>query len=306
MDLALENWRLIELTRVRSSDFGRVWRGPFKEGGFGWIASVPTFASCGGFCLGRGRSKNGCWRRLECVSSLKPSMDKVRGFGFGVGFTLGFGFAGGGPSCVGSWGKGIARCGFGDRIGGGDRLTTVRGSVEGGGEGGGATRFCSNMRTSDAVGGTGVSSRRSFGVGIGLFRAAASRAAMFDGEETRSATLSSGTPRVLVLGLLESDLAVLLLPVWSREMGADRGWIGALCWPVPTLDAASSAPWSPPETPVYRFAWGFGLGLGFAKAEAAPINAASRTLNCVSPVGCGTRVRMFVAELIESPSVAGR
>lgn len=56
---------------------------------------------------------------------------------------------------------------------------------------------------------------------------------------------------------------------------------------------------------MYRFACGFGFGLGLAKAEAAPINAASRTLNWVSPVGCGARVRMFVAELIESPSVAG-
>lgn len=173
---------------------------------------------------------------------MKPSMDRVRGFGLGVGLTLGFGCVGGGRCSVGSWGTSIARCGLGDLIGGGDRLTMVRGSADSGGEGGGAPRFCSNMRTSDAVGGTGVSSRRSFGGGIGLFRAAASRAAIFDGDGTRSAALSSGTPRVLVLGLLESDLAVLLLPVWSRDIGADGVWIGVLCWPVPTLDAASSAP----------------------------------------------------------------
>lgn len=77
--------------------------------------------------------------------------------------------------------------------------------------------------------------------------------------------------------------------------------------PVPTLVAASSAPFPPP---VYVFTRTFGLTAGFEKAEEAPRRAAFRTLYWVSPVDCGVwgwgGLRVLAWELIESPSDAVR
>lgn len=54
--------------------------------------------------------------------------------------------------------------------------------------------------------------------------------------------------------------------------------------------------------PVYVFTCGFGFTGGFEKADIAPLRAASRTLDCVSP-GPGAGVfRGLVALVIESPS----
>jgi hypothetical protein len=171
-------------------------------------------------------------------------------------------------------------------------------------------RRCSNMETKAFVGGMGVSSvplgclrgcwgaLRSLmageGGGRGLKRAAASFAAMFEGEGARS-TVLVGRPRVLELDV-DDDFASLLVllgalpPVVSLLSGR--------CPPVPTLVAASRAPL---RAPVYVFVAGLGAGAGLAKAEPAPMRAASRTLCCVSPVGCGARLRLL-AELIGSPS----
>jgi hypothetical protein len=132
------------------------------------------------------------------------------------------------------------------------------------------------------------------GGGRGLKRAAASFAAIFEGEGARS-TVLVGRPRVLELDV-DDDFASLVVllgalpPVVSLLSGR--------CPPVPTLVAASRAPL---RAPVYVFVAGLGAGAGLAKAEPAPMRAASRTLCCVSPVDCGARLRLL-AELIGSPS----
>lgn len=145
---------------------------------------------------------------------------------------------------------------------------------------------------------------------MGLYLAAASFAAMFEGEGMRSARGSSGTARVLeLLELLKGRMGevfgltalFVLPPVQSLRNGeAFPAGVVARGVPVPTLAAARRAPLFPP---VYVFTWGFGLTGGLAKAEDAPRSAASRTLYWVSPVFCGTRrlLRALVAELIESP-----
>jgi hypothetical protein len=121
-----------------------------------------------------------------------------------------------------------------------------------------------------------------WGMGLrGLCRAAASRAAMLDGEGTRSAW-SPCTLSEVVLAVLE--MIGLLTPpgpsVWSRCKAAGL--------PVPTLVAASNAALSPPVY-VLLTGFGFGFGVGLEKAFEAPCNAALRTLYCTSPAGCGTQ-----------------
>ena len=102
----------------------------------------------------------------------------------------------------------------------------------------------------------------------GLCRAAASLAAMLDGEGTRSAwspcTLSEVVLVVLeMIGLLTPPDP----PVWSRCKAAGL--------PVPTFVAASKAALS---LPVYVLLKGFGFGAGLEKAFEAPCKAALRTL----------------------------
>jgi hypothetical protein len=146
-----------------------------------------------------------------------------------------------------------------------------------------------------------------FGNGfLGLYLAAASFAAMLEGEGVRSPRWSSGTPRVLeLLDLLLSRLgdtfdqpALLELPpVTSCLTGDAVPAVGFRVGPEPALVAARSAPFPPP---VYVFVWGFGFKGGFEKANEAPRRAASRTLYWVSPVVFGTWG--LRAELIEYPS----
>jgi hypothetical protein len=142
---------------------------------------------------------------------------------------------------------------------------------------------------------------------LGLYRAAASFAAMFEGDGVRSPMLSSGTPRVLELldwgrscmgdacGL---PTLLALPPVTSCLKGDAVPAVVLRVGPVPALVAARSAPLPPP---VYVFVCGFGFTGGFEKAMDAPWRAASRTLYWVSPVTFGTwGVRAEL--LIEYPS----
>lgn len=125
---------------------------------------------------------------------------------------------------------------------------------------------------------------------MGLYLAAASLAAMFDGDGACSNELSSRTARVLeLLALLKACIGEVL-PEGVRARGV----------PVPTLVAASRAPLFPP---VYVFDCGFGFTGGLEKAVDAPLRAASRTLYWVSPGVCGTwGLLRALVELIESPS----
>jgi hypothetical protein len=136
------------------------------------------------------------------------------------------------------------------------------------------------------------------GGGSGLKRAAASFAAIFEGEGARS-TLLVGRPRVLELDVDEDFASLLvLLGALLGALPPVVSLLSGLCAPVPTLVAASRAPL---RAPVYVLVAGLGAGAGLAKAEPAPMRAASRTLCCVSPVDCGARLRLL-AELIGSPS----
>jgi len=328
-----------------SSDFGRVCRENLCGGFEGGETDVLIVASCTGFCLIGGDFRGSFLGVLKYACSLLPSTC----CGGSVILCFGFGFTGGGvcvltlcrgASSFGSGGNLNARCGFGDRTGGGEFWVTRIGAE---GLVGVLGRACSNILTSEFVGGIGVSSvglcgdsgcralltaecdsrlplllrgcwlgfldsslastfptlpeggstSLSFGwcslmVGgtaawgrgrRGLCRAAASRAAIFEGEETRSGW-SSGT--LSELELFDLDRFGLLTPTdppvwWLRK---DAGL------PVPTLVAASKAPLSPP---VYVFTKGFDLAGDLEKAFAAPRSAASRTLCWVSPAVCGTQ-----------------
>jgi hypothetical protein len=115
----------------------------------------------------------------------------------------------------------------------------------------------------------------------GLCRAAAKRAAMFDGDVSRSKRSSSGRPSVLelkLLGLLPACMGDRLGRVVLRLLRV----LPPVHW-VPTFVAATRAPLLPP---VYVFAIGPGAEGGFEKASEAPCSAALWTLNCVS-LGCG-------------------
>lgn len=141
-----------------------------------------------------------------------------------------------------------------------------------------------------------------WGVGfIGLNRAAASLAAILDGDGARWSAASLGTPSVLeLLDLLMAGLLTLceaeLPPVQSRCRLSPAVLLGR---PVPTFAAASKAPFFPPT---YVFACGFGLTGGLLKASDAPQRAASRTLCCVSPVDRCVAWLRLCAELIWHPS----
>ena len=141
-----------------------------------------------------------------------------------------------------------------------------------------------------------------------LCLAAASLAAMLEGEGPRSTEWSSGSVKALDAGELLSwrtgDTLGLELRALPPVLSAPSG-VAALedvlvfrGVPVPTLVAASRAPLPPP---VYRFVCGLGFRGGFEKASEAPRRAAFGTLYCVlflfllllllllllSPVDCG-------------------
>ena len=124
---------------------------------------------------------------------------------------------------------------------------------------------------------------------IGLYLAAASFAAMLEGDGVRS---TSGTPKVLELfDLLSSCIgdrvgraALLELPPVASCLTGEAGLVLFLGVPASALVAASNAPLPPP---VYVLLVGFGFTGGFEKAEDAPRRAASLTLNWVSPAVFG-------------------
>lgn len=133
------------------------------------------------------------------------------------------------------------------------------------------------------------------GIGfMGLYRAAANFAAMFDGEGMRSRCGSSGIPRLLELleglrALMGDWLNLFTLRALPPVQSLRKGEVFLVTLSlrgvtVPTLVAASSAPLLPP---VYVLTFGFGFTGGLEKAEDAPRRAASWTLYCVSPVVCG-------------------
>jgi hypothetical protein len=146
------------------------------------------------------------------------------------------------------------------------------------------------------------------GIFIGLCLAAASLAAMLDGDGTCSNRPSSRTTRVLeLLELLSVCLgeayvlpALALPPVQSLRNGQVlSAGVRDLGVPVPALVAASKAPLVPP---VYVFVRGFGFTGGLEKAVEAPRRAASRTLNWMSAGVCGRELLRAPVEIIDSPS----
>jgi len=147
------------------------------------------------------------------------------------------------------------------------------------------------------------------GIFMGLYLAAASLAAMLDGDGTCSNRPSSRTPSALELLLLlracmgdAYDLPALVLPpvqfLGNGEVLSDG--VRARGVPVPALVAASRAPLLPP---VYVFVCGLGFTGGLEKAVEAPRRAALCTLYWVSPEVCGTwGLLRALVELIEYPS----
>lgn len=247
---------------------------------------------------------------LKRLSSIIPSIDNVRGFGFTGGGVRAFIRSSEAPS-LGSGGRLNVRCGFGDFIGGGPFCETASGSADTICLAGVLGRFFSNMLTSAVVGGIGLSSVDSFfgarmvlafdraptlplrfggwslavrdssrartfralpaggrtslpfvlwsyetvfwGTGLsGLYLAAASFAAMFEGDGVRSEKLSSGTPSEFeLLDWLSRNgddpgLPVLLPPVQFLPIGDTLPWGAPRGLPVPTFVAASKAPLFPP------------------------------------------------------------
>lgn len=141
---------------------------------------------------------------------------------------------------------------------------------------------------------------------IGLYRAAASLAAMLEGDVPGSGRPSSGTASVLELlewlnaGGGTADVLVLPPVQFLRSGEVLPDGVCARGVPVPTLAAARRAPLFPP---VYVFGCGFGFKGGLKKAEDAPRRAALCTLYWVSPGACGTcGLLRALVELIESPS----
>jgi hypothetical protein len=121
----------------------------------------------------------------------------------------------------------------------------------------------------------------------GLWRAAASRAAMFEGEGPRVGVSGGGASECELCDLLPvctgDRLLTLRGPVQSRVRGAELPAAAPFRGPglLPTLVAASNAPL---PSPVYVLVRGFGLAGGLEKARKAPCRAASLALYWVSPV----------------------
>jgi hypothetical protein len=85
--MVLETCLFIEVERLRSSDRGRDWRETRGGGAFGLEAVTFAVFNWGGFCLGEGALLDILRRALGRLSTSRPSIDSVRGFGLTGGGT---------------------------------------------------------------------------------------------------------------------------------------------------------------------------------------------------------------------------
>jgi hypothetical protein len=145
-----------------SCDLGGTCREPLCTGGFGGGVVVLIPGGCAGFCFAGGDFTGSFLGVLKYGRSSAPFVERGGGrstLGLGLGLT-----GGGvlvlvlcsGAVSVGSGGSLNARCGLGDRTGGGDLRVTCKGSVAG--LVGVVGLVCSNIFTKELVGGIGVSS----------------------------------------------------------------------------------------------------------------------------------------------------